>query len=54
MTAYERQIHDTEAYYDRQMALLECDDVEILSSTMHDSRLHDLLHNPYEEGIDEG
>ena len=54
MTGFERQIMETEAYYDAQIELAETDDLEILSSTMTDSRLHEILHNPFDEGIDEG
>jgi hypothetical protein len=54
MTAYERQILETETYYDAEMAALEDEDIEILSSVMGDSRLHEILHNPDEEGIAEG
>ena len=54
MTAYEQQLRDTEAYYDRQMAMAEKDDIEVLNSAVEDSRLHEILHNPHDEGIDEG
>lgn len=54
MTAYERQIHETEAYYDAQIELAESEDIEVLSSVVEDSRLHAILHNPHDEGIDEG
>lgn len=54
MTAYERQIRDTEAYYDAQMAMIEDDGSEVLSSVVRGSRLHEILHNPIDEGIDEG
>ena len=54
MTAFERQIQETEAFYDTQIELAEDDDIEVLSSTMTDSRLHEILHNPFDEGIDEG
>ncbi|MDJ0739290.1 MAG: hypothetical protein QNJ91_06210 [Gammaproteobacteria bacterium] len=54
MTAYEKQILETEAFYDAQIALAEADGEEILSSIVEDSRLHEILHNPDTEGIDEG
>lgn len=54
MTAYERQIMQTEEFYDRQMALTEGDGTETLSSDVPDSRLHEILHNPHTEGIAEG
>ena len=54
MTAYERQIQETEAFYDLEMSALEDEEIEILSSDISDSRLHEILHNPDEEGIAEG
>lgn len=54
MTAYERQIMETEAYYDLQMALAEDEGEEILHSVVEGSRLHQILDNPYDEGIAEG
>jgi hypothetical protein len=54
MTAYERQIKQTEAYYDDQIAIAEGDEIEVLNSVVSDSRLHEILHNPHDEGIDEG
>jgi hypothetical protein len=54
MTAYERQIQTTSAYYDAQIDRLEQEDGEILSSRVEGSRLHEILHNPFDEGIDEG
>jgi len=54
MTAYELQMLETGAYYDAQMAIAESEGLEVLSSLVSDSRLHEILHNPYDEGIDEG
>lgn len=54
MTAYERQINDTEAYYDQKMKQIEDMDPEILYSVVPGSRLHQHIHNPVTEGIDEG
>ena len=54
MTAYERQVQQTEAYYDAQIALVESEGGEILNSVVEGSRLHQILSNPYEEGIAEG
>lgn len=54
MTAYEKQILETERLYDAQMALAELEDIEVLESVVGDSRLHEILSNPYDEGIDEG
>ena len=30
------------------------DNFEVLSSVVPDSRLHEIINNPYDEGIDEG
>ena len=54
MSAYEKQICDTEQFYDRQMRAVEAQGVEILSSWVPGSRLHEKIHNPVTEGIDEG
>jgi len=54
MTAFERQIMQTEAFYDSQIILAEGESGEILHSVVEGSRLHELLHNPYDEGIAEG
>jgi len=54
MNAYERQILETERFYDRQIAALEAEHADILSSVVSGSRLHEVIHNPYDEGIDEG
>lgn len=54
MSEYEKQILATGQFYDRQMHALEAEGVEILSSVVADSRLHEILHNPVDEGIDEG
>lgn len=54
MTAYEKQIRQTEAYYDAKIADIEDAGGEVLSSTVSDSRLHEIINNPYDEGIAEG
>lgn len=54
MTAYERQIRQTEEYYDAQILKAEHENTEVLSSRVDGSRLHEILHNPVDEGIDEG
>ena len=54
MTAYEQQILNTSSYYDKQMSLCERDDIEILHSVVAGSRVNQLIHNPIDEGIDEG
>ena len=54
MSAYERQILTTSQYYNRQIQAAEAEDIEILSSVVPGSRLHEKIHNPIDEGIDEG
>jgi len=54
MTNFERQVMQTEAFYDAQIALAEGEGYEVLNSVMEGSRLHEVLHNPHEEGIAEG
>jgi len=54
MSAYEQQILATEQYYDREMQAIERSGMEILSSVVTGSRLHQMIHNPVTEGIDEG
>lgn len=54
MTAYEKQIHDTEAYYDAEIRAVEQEGGEVLSSVPPSSRVHEKIHNPVTEGIDEG
>ncbi len=54
MNAYERQIRNTERYYDNKMREIEESGAEVLSSVVPGSRLHEIIHNPITEGIDEG
>lgn len=54
MSAYELQILETERRYDQMMQELEASNVDILSSVVPGSRLHNIIHNPITEGIDEG
>lgn len=54
MSAYENQILATEKFYDRQIRAAESEQLEILNSVVPGSRLHEKIHNPIDEGIDEG
>jgi hypothetical protein len=58
MTAYEKQIHETEAFYDTEIhkveQQVEREGGEILSSVVPGSQLHEKINNPVTEGIDEG
>jgi len=54
MSEYELQILETEKFYDRAILAAEAEDIEILSSVVPGSRLHEVIHNPIDSGIDEG
>jgi len=54
MNGYEMQILKTSRTYDNAMRAAEQEDVEILSSVVPGSRLHEVIHNPIDSGIDEG
>jgi hypothetical protein len=54
MSKYELQIQETACLYDQAIAAAERESIEILSSFVPGSRLHQVIHNPTESGIDEG
>jgi hypothetical protein len=54
MSNYELQIQNTARYYDDAIRAAEQEDIEILSSVVPGSRLHEVIHNPVDSGIDEG
>lgn len=54
MSDYERQIMNTAKFYDQVMREAEKDGVEILTSVVPGSRLHEVINNPIDSGIDEG
>ena len=54
MSNYELQIRATEQYYDNAIRAAEQENIEILSSVVPGSRLHQVIHNPIDSGIDEG
>ena len=54
MSNYERQILDTEKFYDQAMLAAEKESIEALSSVIPGSRLHEIINNPVDSGIDEG
>ena len=54
MSNYELQILATGQFYDEAIRAAEQEDVEILSSVVPGSRLHEVIHNPIDSGIDEG
>ena len=54
MSDYELQILNTEKFYDQAMRAAEQEDIEILYSVVPGSRLHEVINNPVDSGIDEG
>ena len=54
MSNYEQQILETEKFYDEAILAAEAEDIEVLSSVVPGSRLHEIIHNPIDSGIDEG
>ena len=54
MSKYEDQVRATGEFNDCQIRSLEQQGVEILSSVVPGSNLHQIIHNPTQEGIDEG
>ena len=54
MTAYEQQVLNTEQYYNHAIDLAEAEDQEILVSYVPGDLVHEKIHNPIQEGIDEG
>ena len=54
MSNYEKQILATEQFYDQAILLAEAEDIEVLSSVVPGSHLHEVIHNPIDSGIDEG
>lgn len=54
MSDYEKQILATERFYDEAIHAAEAEDIEVLSSVVPGSRLHAVINNPIDSGIDEG
>jgi len=54
MTAYEQQILNTGKFYDLAITAAEQEGLEILSSVVPGSRLHEVINNTVDSGIDEG
>ena len=54
MSNYENQIRATAELYDRRMQAIEQQGGEVLKSVVPGSKLHRIIHNPTQEGIDEG
>ena len=54
MSAYEKQVLATVKFYDDAIRAAEQEDIEILSSVVPGNRLHEVINNPIDNGIDEG
>jgi hypothetical protein len=54
MSNYELQIRQTGQYYDEAIRAAEREGIEILNSWVPESRLHEIINNPIDSGIDEG
>jgi hypothetical protein len=54
MSNYEMQIRKTGQIYDEVMRAAELEGIEVLNSFMPESRLHEIINNPVDSGIDEG
>ena len=54
MSRYEMQIQETGRYNDQLIREIEKQDPNVLNSVVPGSRLHQIIHNPVTEGIDEG
>ena len=54
MSNYEQQVRKTEQYYDEAIHSAELESIEILHSYVPGSRLHEIINNPIDSGIDEG
>ena len=54
MSNYELQLRATAQYYDAAMDAAEKEGIEILYSVVPGSRLHEVINNPVDSGIDEG
>jgi hypothetical protein len=54
MSNYELQIRTTAQKYDAAIHAAEEEDIEVLSSVVPGSRLHEFIDNPIDSGIDEG
>ena len=54
MSNYEIQIRKTGQIYDEAIRAAESEGIEVLSSIVPGSRLHEIINNPIDSGIDEG
>lgn len=54
MSNYELQIQQTGQMYDEAIRAAERERIEVLNSVVPGSRLHEIINNPVDSGIDEG
>ena len=54
MSNYEIQMRKTGQFYDKAIRDAEREDIEVLNSVVPGSRLHEIINNPVDSGIDEG
>ena len=54
MSNYEMQIRKTGQFYDDAIHAAELEGIEILNSVVPGSKLHEIINNPIDSGIDEG
>lgn len=54
MTAYDQQVLNTGKFYDEAITAAEQETLEILTSVVPGSRLHEIINNTVDSGIDEG
>jgi hypothetical protein len=54
MSNYELQIRQTGQIYDEAIRAAERESIEVLNSVVAGSRLHEIINNPIDSGIDEG
>ena len=54
MSPSEMQLPATAHIYDNAIKAAEKEDIEVLSCVVPGSRLHEVIHNPIDSGIDEG
>jgi hypothetical protein len=54
MGEYEKQVNAIGRCNDAEIRRMASQGVEIFSSKVAGSRLHEIIHNPFDEGIDEG
>ena len=54
MSPCEMQLLATAHMYDNAIKAAEKEDMQVLSCVVPGSRLHEVIHNPIDSGIDEG